>query len=169
MQKKGRCTLILFSPSNLKLCKASFATVALTSSIYSTNAMSFFVGMRRTSYKLGYLSCRMQKCKQIEEKYVNSNATVKTGRWVVPSWHFREGFEGKESCSGEGIRPAFGHWVVSLLARLLHRPLQKKSKIRDCSGRRVRNGGSILSAASRFALYFAFRGLVYRVRSEIRS
>ena len=29
--------------------------------------------------------------------------------------------------------------------------------------------GIILSAARRFALYFAFRGLVYRVRSEIPS
>lgn len=47
-------TFILFSPSNLKLCSASFATPALPSSIYSTKAMSFLVGIRRTSCKFGY-------------------------------------------------------------------------------------------------------------------
>ena len=63
-------TFIFDSPSSLWLWRASFATVALPSSMYSTNAISFFVGIRRTSYKFGYLRkgnqatrCTMQfKC-----------------------------------------------------------------------------------------------------------
>ena len=56
--KKARRThtFILVSPSILKLCSASLATVALSSSAYSTNAISFLAGIRRTSSRLGYLA-----------------------------------------------------------------------------------------------------------------
>jgi hypothetical protein len=59
--RRDERTLILFSPSILKLCSASFATVELASSTYSTNAMSRFVGMSRTSCRFGYLAAAGQR------------------------------------------------------------------------------------------------------------
>lgn len=60
-ESSKRRTLILFSPSNLKLRNASSATPALPSSKYSTKAISFLVGMRRTLCRLGYLGSGIRR------------------------------------------------------------------------------------------------------------
>ena len=64
-------TFILTSPSILKLCKASFATVAEASSPNSTKAISFLAGIVLISTKPAYTS-----------------NTSRRSSWVVPSGRF---------------------------------------------------------------------------------